>query len=113
MTMTRIEVACYALLASAFVLAATLLVSLDARWEAEARASLVIARDNFTLLTAKTREVEEALFVLDNANQRLLIYRLDLGRKQLQLARASDVTQLFQQGGAGRSGGESGRRGGR
>lgn len=102
--MTRIQMACYALIASAFVLAAALVVALDARFTAEARADQVIARENFTLMTANTRETEEALFVLDNANARLLIYRLDLARKQLEPVGAFSLPDLFEQGEAGGTG---------
>lgn len=97
--MNPIQVACCALLASAFVLAGTLIVSLDARWDSEAQASLVIARDNFTVMTAKTRENEEAFFVLDDANARLLIYRLDIARKQLSPSGAFNLQELFKANG--------------
>ena len=104
--MTRIETACYALLAAAFVLAGILVVQLNARFTAEAQASLVIARDNFTLMTARTRQNEEALFVLDNSNGRLLIYRLNLAgrRKQLERVGAFHVEALFKKGSAGGAG---------
>ena len=93
--MNSIQVACYALLASAFVLAATLAVALGNRYENQAQAAMVIARENFTIMTARTREQEEALFVLDDANARLLIYRLDIAKKQLTPSGAFDLKNMF------------------
>ena len=113
--MTRIEIACYALIATAFMLAGILVVALDGYHAESAHANMVIARDNFTLMTANTRQTEEALFVLDNANARLLIYRLDLPRKQLLPIGAFSLQDLFRQGrgGSGGAGGDGNDGGGR
>lgn len=105
--MTRIQTACYALLASAFVLAGMLLVQLPSMSNT-AEASLVISRNNFTLLTAKTRSNEESLFVINNATDRLLIYTLDLGRKRIELSGTANLADLFS---AGRGGGNDNGRG--
>lgn len=107
--MTRIQTACYSLIASAFILTGLLLVQISAMPNT-AEASLVITRDNFTLLTAKTRSNEEALFVINNLTDRLLIYRLDLPRKRIELASAIDLTDIFNQG-ASRGGDSDTRRG--
>lgn len=93
--MDHVRLACYALIASAFVLAGLLFVTLDGRFESTAEAEMVIARDNFTLLTATTRGGEESLFVLDNTSGRLLIYTLDLGRQQLNLGENINLTEVF------------------
>ena len=66
-----------------------------------AEASLVITRDNFTLLTAKTRSNEESLFIINNATNRLLIYKLDLPRNRIELASGANLSDLFTQGGGG------------
>lgn len=76
--MQPIQIACYSLVASAFLLAGLLVFSLGGQLENEANANLVISRDTFTLMTAQTRQGEEALFVLDNKSARLLIYRLEM-----------------------------------
>ena len=109
--MTRIETACYALIASAFILAGLLLVQVSGRPNT-ADASLVISRDNFTLLTAKTRSNEESLFIINNATNRLLIYRLDLARKRIELSGGADLADLFSRGAGGgdRDAGGRGRR---
>ena len=103
--MKRIETACYALIASAFLLAGLLVFNLG-REENAAYGSLIIARDNFSLMTSRTSSGEEALFVLDNASGRLFVYTLDIGRKRLELAGGEDLRQIFAQAGAP-SGGES------
>lgn len=97
--MNRIQLACYSLIASAIVLVGLLVVSLPRWWSPTAQASLVLGKDTLTLMTAKTRPDEEALFVLDGLNQKLLIYRLDLVKKQLELAGNADLVQLFASGG--------------
>ncbi len=96
--MTRIETACYGLIASAFILAGLLLVQVS-DMPNTADASLVISRNNFTLLTAKTRSNEESLFIINNATDRLLIYRLDLARKRIELSGGADLGDLFSRGG--------------
>ena len=93
--MTRIETACYALLASAFVLGGLLLYSAGGIFEQKAQAEMVIAQQSFSLMTAQTREGEEALFVLDNSTGALIVYRLNVGRKRLELATAIDLNQVL------------------
>lgn len=106
--MTRIETACFGLIASAFILAGMLLMQVSAMPNT-AEASMVISRSNFTLLTAKTRSNEESLFVINNASDRLLIYTLDLGRKRIELSGSADLAELFNRGGGG-GGDDDGRR---
>ncbi len=108
--MTRIETACYCLLASAFTLAGILLVQLQPHLGSSAEAEMVITEQNFTLMTAFTRRDEEALFLLDDRTERLVIYTHDAARKQLQVAGVVDVARLFRGGGGGAdAGGRSGR----
>lgn len=100
------RLACYALIASAFVLAGLLAVSLG-RMEPTADAELVIARDNFTLMTAQTRSGVESLFVLDNQSGRLYIYDLDRNRELIpgavtELGPAFDRMNAGAPGGGGR-----------
>jgi hypothetical protein len=85
--MRRIELACYALMACALVLAGLLVT----RWQErsllpQAQAEMVVTRDNFTAMTARTRNNEESLFVLENNSQRLLIYSLNLVHNRIELA---------------------------
>ncbi len=94
--MTRIQLACYTLIASAVVLAGLLIMQLGRHSTgSEAQAAMVIARDNFAMLTTQTRSGEEALFVLDNQTGRLLIYRLDVQKKNLRLVANEDLPRIF------------------
>lgn len=95
--MTRIETACFGLIASAFILAGILIVQISAMPNT-AEASLVITRDNFTLLTARTRNGEESLFVVNNNTSRMLIYTLDIARKRIVLSGGADLTEVFSRG---------------
>ncbi len=98
--MTRIETACYGLLASSFILAGMLLLQVSSMPNT-AEASMVISRSNFTLLTAKTRDGEESLFVINNASDRLLIYTLDLSRNRIELSGTANLAEVFSRGGSG------------
>jgi len=93
--MTRIQLACYALIASACVSAALLLSQLPGI-EQEARAELLLNKDTLTLMTAQVRADEDALFVIDSVNEKLLIYTTDFGKKKLELAVAPvDLARMF------------------
>jgi hypothetical protein len=101
--MNRIQLACYCLIASAFVLAALLVANIGPRLGSviqPAEAGLVIAKNNFTFLTARARAGDEALFVIDNFNEQLLIYSVDAGRKRMDVANVVDLSRLFAGGGA-------------
>jgi hypothetical protein len=94
--MNRIQLACYGLLTSAFVLSGILMSMLPSRLEPRADAdSLVISRDNFTIMTAKTRANEESLFVLENTSQKLIVYSVDLGKKRMEVAGIGDLAKVF------------------
>ncbi len=98
--MNRIHTACCCLIASAVVLSGLLIIELTQRAQPNAaEASLVIARDNFTLLTAKVRANEEALFVLDNNTGTLLVYRLNVGKSDLEPAGGLRLDEIFGVGG--------------
>ena len=77
--MDRTKLACFGLLASAFVLAALLIVRLPAVLPA-AQAHMVDDKDRFSIMTAQTRAGQESLFVIDELNEKLMVYDLDSGR---------------------------------
>jgi len=77
--MDRTKLACFGLLASAFVLAALLIVRLPAVLPA-AQAHMVDDKDRFSIMTAQTRANQESLFVIDQLNEKLLVYDLDVAR---------------------------------
>ncbi|MEM8783382.1 MAG: hypothetical protein AAGE65_11080 [Planctomycetota bacterium] len=102
--MNRIHTACWCLIASAVVLSGMLITRLSDSVVNEAEATLVIARDNFSLLTAQTRPGEEALFILDNRIGALLIYNLNVGRERLEFTSILDLNRLFDEAGGGGDG---------
>ncbi|MEM1026709.1 MAG: hypothetical protein AAGJ38_01365 [Planctomycetota bacterium] len=109
-----IHVACWCLIASAVVLSGLLIVRMNDSVTNEADAALVIARDNFSLLTARTRSGEESLFILDNRAGALLVYNLNVPRKRLELVKGLDLNRLFSEaGGGGGGGGDNDQRRGR
>ncbi len=110
--MKRTELACYALIASAFALGGLLLVQLSDRggFEQQAQAEMAVTRNNITVLTAQTRNGEEALFVLENFSQRMLIFTVDLTKRRLELAYDPIPLDDLFGGRAGGGGGGGGRR---
>ena len=97
--MNRIQLACFCLIASAMLLTGMLVVQVAHRSEPNtAEAAQVIARENFTLLTARVRGEEEGLFVLDNASGSLLVYRLNISREQMEPAGGLRLEQIFSAG---------------
>jgi hypothetical protein len=113
--MNRTTLACYSLLASAFVLASILFVQLQSHSIlSEAQASMVINDAPVSAMTLKTRNGEEVLCILENTSQRLLIYRTDLTRNQLRLVQNVDLSRIFgniapDRGSVGGGGGRSSR----
>ena len=101
--MSRIQLACYGLIGSAFVLAALLVVQMESkRVLPEASADQVISRGNLTIMTARTSAQDESLFVLDNSSQRLLIYQTKLAGRGGKIDFVDNISlkQLFASGGA-------------
>lgn len=108
--MNRTTLACYALLASAFVLAALLFTQLQSHsMLSEAQASMVVNDAPVSAMTLKSRNGEEVLCILENTSQKLLIYRTDLTRKQMRLVQNINLANMFGNIAASRGGGDSGR----
>ena len=110
--MTRIQLACYGLIGTACILMALLVVQIQhSRILPGAYADQVLTRGTMTVMTARTDNTEESLFVLDNISQRLLIYRVTLlGRRgRIDLSDSVPLQQLFAGAPAG-GGGAGGRR---
>lgn len=104
--MNRIQTACFALLASAFVLAAILVIQIDRKSQPNAaNADMVITQPAFTMMTARTRgqqnNADESLFVLDNTSGTLVVYNTNIARKRLEPLTAIKMTDVFGGGGGG------------
>ena len=93
--MTRIQLACFFLLASAFVLGGLLLTRTQTL-TSQAEAGLVISQQGLTVMTAQTRDGEEALFVIDDASQMLLIYIVDIARERIELSHVENLRPMLQ-----------------
>ncbi|HAI14123.1 MAG TPA: hypothetical protein DCM28_20625 [Phycisphaerales bacterium] len=94
--MNRSTLACYALLASAFVLSAILFVQMQSKSIlSEANASMVVNDAPVSAMTLRARNNDEVLCVLENNSQRLLIYNTDVARKQLRIVQNIDLGQYF------------------
>lgn len=89
------RLACYFLIASAFILSGLLLTNSRDFFENPADAAMVIAKDDVTLMTAKTRNGEESLFVLDNRNERIFVYRVDVNRNEMNLVGLQNLAEIF------------------
>jgi hypothetical protein len=83
--MTRIQMACSCLLASAFVLGALVLVQGSRYVESQAHAAMVVNKDPLTLLSARATPDQEVVYVLDSKQERLLVYQVDPNRKTIEL----------------------------
>ncbi len=109
--MNRIHTACWCLIASAIVLSAMLVTRLSDNVRNDAEASLVISRDTYSLMTAKTRGDEESLFILDNSSGMLLVYNLNVQRGRMELANGLQLNEYFDRVSRGGGGGGDERRG--
>ncbi|MBX2853140.1 MAG: hypothetical protein KTR15_15505 [Phycisphaeraceae bacterium] len=103
--MNRIQTACFCLIASAFVLAAILVVRVDQQSASNAaHADMVIAQPQFTMMTARTRgggggnngnAGDESLFILENTRGILLVYTPNIGREQLTPITSIKMSEIF------------------
>ena len=103
--MNRYQPACIALIASAVLLAALLLVQVARTADTDAHADMLIDKGNFMMMTALTKDGEESLFLLDNTNAVLYIYNLDITRKNIELVRTQSLRGNAGGGGVAGGGG--------
>lgn len=98
--MTRIQLACYCLVACACVLAGLLLVDLQRHLPA-AQAGEVSSKGELTMLTARTKVDEETLIVIDNQSDKLVVYDVTLGggRGRMEPIIVQDLGKIFDFGG--------------
>ncbi len=96
--MNQTQLTGFGLIASACALAAALFINLqDKQLLPSAEAEMVLVTpQNLTFLTTRTQTNEESLFVIDNFNHKLLIYKLDTSRKRLELAGSEDLKRIFE-----------------
>jgi len=95
--MTRKNLACYVLIASAFVLGGLLTLKVAERIDSPAHAEMVINKDIFTVLTTEGIGGEDFMYMLDNKNERLLCYATD-ARGRIELYAALNVAEWVKRG---------------
>lgn len=95
--MKRTELACYALLASALLLAGLLIVRMQSHGPltATADAAMALTRGDLTVITARTKRDEEALFIMDNFTEELHVFTLDLSKKRLRRNKSRQLNRIF------------------
>ena len=95
--MRRTELACYGLLASALLLAGMLVVQLQSGGSLtpSANAEMTLTRGDLTVMTARTKDNEEALFVMDNITQELHVFTLDFSKKRLKRNVTKRLDRIF------------------
>lgn len=105
--MNRTELACYGLIASAFILGGLVLIQADRIIPSnEAYAEMVVNKDNLTLMTTEVAPNREMVYILDNRSEQLLAYELDPNKKTVELRAKLDVADNMEKAtkaaGAGR-----------
>lgn len=101
--MKNTQTACFALIASAFLLAGILIVRIDEKSQANTAQAdgQVLAQPAFTMMTARTRAAgggnvgQESLFILENSKGVLVVYNANVGRKQLEPVLARKMSTFF------------------
>jgi len=102
--MNRIQLACYTLIASAFILSGLLISRVGSPLDNQAYGNLVIDRENFTLLVAQSANDRQSLFILDGNRGRLNIYTPEVRKQELELKTTVELSDLFGSGAAGPGG---------
>lgn len=102
--MNRTQTACFALLASAFVLSAILVVQLDQKAAPNAAQAdgQNVTQTGFQMMTAVTRNDDESLFILDSNNGKLVVYSTNIGNKQMKPIATMKMSDVFGGGGGRR-----------
>jgi len=94
--MNATRIACYALIASAFVLGGLLIARVGDLTAQPAHANMILAEDNLIAMTARISNNEEALFVFDTGRGRMVVYQTQNRRDRgLYPTAAVDVGRFF------------------
>ncbi len=93
--MNRIQIACYALLGSAILLAALVLAAATGGVTPTAHAGQIVAAGGGAVLTARTDSDAETVFVLDDTADRIVILQTDTERGRIEVLQQLEVRSLF------------------
>jgi hypothetical protein len=96
--MSRIQMACYGLIASAFVLTALIVTRVSVMADNKAYADLVVHKDIVTMLTTSYTTDADIVYVLDSKQERLLAYSMNPNRGTIELLPGGvlDVGKAFE-----------------
>lgn len=84
--MNRVQMACYSLLASAFILAALVFVQASRLADNRAHAEMTITKGTVTMLSTQSWQADtELVYVLDSRSGVLMCYTLEPNRKIIEL----------------------------
>lgn len=103
--MTRNELACYMLIASAFVLGGLLATQVADRFENRADAGVVVSQGNYTILSSRISDRQEMVTFLDNNTGTMVGYLVDIDAKAVRAVARLDIGDLFARAATPRSGG--------
>jgi len=106
--MNRIQIACYTMLATAFVLTSLILLQASRLIESRAHAEMVVNKDAVTMISTQYQGDSELVYILDSRSGRLFAYMLNPNSRTIDLMATADMTREF--GGAQRGGGTPARR---
>ncbi len=111
--MNRVQMACYCLLASAFILGALCLFQASQIADTRANAEMAVNKGFVTMLSTTYRTDAEIVYVLDSKSEMLAAYMLDPNKKVIELMPGGmvNVGRAFQMLGDNAAGGTGGRRG--
>ena len=100
--MNRTQLAGYSLMASAFVLAAGILMQAPRFTDGRAHAGLVSTTEDATVMTVrKDRAGTDAVWILDSKNEQLAIYVLSISKKIAEPKEVLNLGELFQKANRG------------
>lgn len=94
--MNRITIACYAMIASAFMLAGLLTVQIASHAEQTANAEMVIAKGDLTILSTQGVNQDEYVYIFDHRSQKLIMYS-QTARGDIEPLGFLDIGQEFTQ----------------
>lgn len=107
--MNRITIACYAMIASACVLAGLLTVQIARHAESSAQAEMVVPKGDLTILSTQGVNQDEYVYIFDARSEKLIMY-VQTARGDIEPKGGLDVGDTFAQYyGQGNTGGRRSR----
>lgn len=93
--MNRFQLACYTMVATAFILTALVLLQASRLIDNRAHAEMVVNKDAVTMITAQFQGDSEMLYILDSRTGRLFAYMLNPNTRVIEPMAAMDISREF------------------